>query len=342
MKRFIVMICVFAMTLTFSVVTYVRGAMYPHPEVETEITVNEEGALENFYGRVWKTIAGEVLRSDMEYGELRYCVYLPENYDSNKEYPILLYLHGGSIGYLRDAKITPWSKDLEIYSEQIAKGIENCIILAPQAPGTSVSGEYVGNAYWSGISPGEILDGATVDKNDSSPYLRATQKLMSDFLEKGVSYKENTYKIDVSRVYLAGHSQGAIGSFMMLKDCPDVFAAAIIGAGIGDPDSVDLWKDTPVRIFHGKQDFSVTYEAFEIMAEVLKDYPNAELFPLENADHNIKTYMYTEENFSWMAKQDRDATIITEIIIFIALAVIMVIAVIIIFLFINKRKALKQ
>ena len=342
MKRFTVMIGVLAMTLTFFAATCVHGTMYPHPEVETKFTVNEEGTLENNADRVWKTIEGEVLRSDMECGALRYFVYLPENYDSNKEYPILVYLHGGSIGYHRGAKITPWSKDLKSYSEQIAKGIEDCIILAPQAPGTSVSGEDVPNSYWSGLSAKEILGGGTINKSESSPYLRATQKLMSDFLEKGILYKGSTYKVDASRVYLAGHSQGAVGSFMMLKDCPDVFAAAIIGAGIGDPDSVDLWKDTKVRIYHGKHDNMVDYEACEIMAQALKDYPNAEIFPLEYADHDIKPYMYTEENFSWMAEQDRDAIGNTRIIVLIVLAVMVVIAVIILSVFIRKRKVLKK
>ncbi|MBQ7037075.1 MAG: hypothetical protein IJN74_06270 [Clostridia bacterium] len=111
------------MTLTFSAATNAQGVMYPHPEVETEITVHEEGTLKNVSGRVWKTIAGEVVRPDMEHGALRYNVYLPENFDSKKEYPILLYLHGSSMGYRRNSKITPWSRDLETYSELIAKGI---------------------------------------------------------------------------------------------------------------------------------------------------------------------------------------------------------------------------
>ncbi len=214
------------------------------------------------------------------------------------------------MGYVRDAKVTPWSKDLVKYSEPIAKSIENCIILAPQAPGVP-SGQPSPNAYWSGL---EIVVGSTVDNSDSSPYLRATQKLMSEFLEKGISYKENTYKIDASRLYLAGHSMGGIGSFTMLRDCPDVFAAAIIGAGIGDPDTVDLWKDTPVRILHGTLDETVVYEAFEVMSAALEDYPNAKTVSLKKADHNIKHEMYTNTNFSWMAKQKRDITTVLEII----------------------------
>ena len=196
MKRLMIMIFALAMTLTCINVAYAQGAIYPHPEVETEITVDEEGTVTNNSGRVWNTIKGEVVRPDMEFGALRYRVFLPENYDSSIEYPILVYLHGGSIGYRR-GEVTPWSKDLARYSEQVAKGIENCIILAPQAPGNSVSGQPTKNAYWSGL---EVVSGSTVDNSDASPYLRGVQRLLSSYLKKGISYKENTYKVDVTRV----------------------------------------------------------------------------------------------------------------------------------------------
>lgn len=341
MKRFITAICMFAMSLSLSTVSYAqKGEIYPHPEVKTEISVNE-GEEKADSGRVWKTVYGEALRPDMTNGELRYTVYLPENYDSKKEYPFLLYLHGGSMGYLRTTGITPWSKDLGgglQYAEIIAANIEDCIIFSPQVPGTKHNQNEEKTAYWSGISPSEILSGATENKSNSSPYLRAAEKMIADFVEKGISYGENTYTVDGSRLYVVGHSQGGIGTYTILRDCPGVFAAAIIGAGIGDPESVDLWKDTPVRIFHGMLDFTVSYEACEIMAEALKDYPNAEIFPLENADHNIKPYMYTAENFSWMAKQDRDKSESAPVIILILITVIVLAAGIAAFWMIKKRK----
>lgn len=306
MKRVIGFICALSIMLMSFVTVCAQGVMYPHPEVETEIAISDEGEIKNFYGRKWKTVTGEVVRADMEYGELRYSVYLPEGYDINKEYPILLFLHGGSIGYLRNAETSPWSKDLDMYSEPIARGIEDCIILAPQAPGTPYSNN-VGNTYWSGLSSEEMLDGATINVYDSSPYLRATEKLMAEFFENGISHKGNTYKIDTSRVYLAGHSQGGVGSFSILKDCPEIFTAAIIGAGIGDPDAADLWKNTPVRIIHGTKDAKITYKAAELMQAAIKDHPNSKLITVDDG-HDIKPYMYTEENFSWMAKQDRNAS----------------------------------
>ncbi len=317
MKRLTAIIC--AIMLMLSVTCSAAGKMYPHAEVKTDMTATD-GEVKASSGRVWKTVSGEVTREDMEYGELRYTVYLPNNYDANKEYPFLLYLHGGELGYFRTVGATPWSKDLNgsyKYAESIANSIEDCIIFAPQAPGAPNEIKDRKNAYWSEVPAGGIVSKITEDKSESSPYLRAVEKMMENYLEKGISHNGNVYNLDASRLYLAGHSMGGIGSYTILRDCPDMFAAAVIGSGIGDPGSVDLWKSTPVRICHGTNDKTIPYKSTEVMAEALKNYPNAEIVTLDNGDHNIKPFIYganwdggANENFAWMASKDRDTNVI--------------------------------
>ncbi len=94
--------------------------------------------------------------------------------------------------------------------------------------------------------------------------------MMADFLEKGISHGGEVYTINSRRLYVTGHSLGAVGTYTLLRDCPDMFAAAIIGAGIGDPDTVEAWKDTPVRIFHGTKDRTIPIKPSELMAEALQ------------------------------------------------------------------------
>ena len=103
---------------------------------------------------------------------------------------------------------------------------------------------------------------------------------------------------------------GGIGTYTILRDCPDVFAAAMIGAGIGDPETVDTWKDTPVCIYHGTNDTTIPYESTKVMAAALGDTGNVEIETLDGVGHNIKQYMYLRmneegksESFSWMAEQ---------------------------------------
>ena len=288
----------------------------PHTEMEMELT-REEGETKSLSSdRIWKTISGAACRQDMEHGELRYSIYLPEGYDSKTEYPLLLYLHGGDLGYHRSGGYTPWAKELngfdEAYAEIIAEAIDNCIIFVPQAPGAPREVKDAVGAYWSGMPTG-MVGSATVDKSESSSYLRAVEKMMAEFLEKGISHSGNVYSVDASRLYVTGHSMGAIGTYTILRDCPDMFAAAIIGAGIGDPESVDFWKNTPVRIYHGTNDKVIPYESTRVMAAALENNENAEIRTLEGVGHSIQSYMYLmmneegkSESFSWMAEQSRE------------------------------------
>jgi len=287
-----------------------------NPHTEMELT-REEGETKSLSSdRIWKTISGAACRQDMEHGELRYSIYLPEGYDSKTEYPLLLYLHGGDLGYHRSGGYTPWAKELngfdEAYAEIIAEAIDNCIIFVPQAPGAPREVKDAVGAYWSGMPTG-MVGSATEDKSESSSYLRAVEKTMAEFLEKGISHSGNVYSVDASRLYVTGHSMGAIGTYTIFRDCPDMFAAAIIGAGIGDPESVDFWKNTPVRIYHGTNDKVIPYESTRVMAAALENNKNAEIRTLEGVGHSIQSYMYLmmneegkSESFSWMAEQSRE------------------------------------
>ena len=127
-KQWKIGLLVFIISLALILVLFCDGSdesrkMYPHEEVEMELT-REESETKAFSGRTWKLISGAAHRQDMEYGELRYSVYLPDDYDDKKEYPLLLYLHGGDLGYQRSGGHTPWTKELNgfdvAYAEIIA------------------------------------------------------------------------------------------------------------------------------------------------------------------------------------------------------------------------------
>ncbi len=182
------------MLLLCSGVAKAEKIMYPHPETAMEVT-REESEKKSLSGREWRMISGDAKRPDMEHGELRYEICLPETYDSTKAYPVLLYLHGGSVGYHRSGGATPWSMKLsggQQLAERVAEAIEDCIIFAPQAPGAPQNVKDAANAYWSELPTG-MVGTATTDKSESSPYLKAVEKMMADFLEKGITYGGDVY-----------------------------------------------------------------------------------------------------------------------------------------------------
>ena len=345
-KRVCAILCILMMLFMMCSTATAQGVLYPHPEVETELT-KEEGTVRAISGRVWKTVSGEVRRQDMEHGELRYVVYLPENYDSTKQYPLELYLHGGDLGYKRSGGYTPWSKQLIHYAENFAVSMGDCIIFAPQAPGTVSSGNETQGRYWSEFS-GRFAEKEWVDSSAASAYLMAVEKMLSDFVEQGISYGEDIYTLDKARLYVTGHSMGGIGTYTILRDCPDVFAAAIIGAGIGDPDSVDTWRSTKVRILHGTEDRVISYKATEKMEEALRTSKNAEIITLEGIGHDILSFMYAQtdaegksEHLVWMAAQKFKEQDSARYMLGILIAVVAVVAVIAGAIWVLKRRKLK-
>ena len=350
MKRIMTLVCIVTALLLFGNAVYAEGTMYPHPEAAMELTT-EEDTVTSESGREWRKLFGTAVRPAMEYGELRYEIYLPEKYSSKKEYPILLYLHGGDLGYNRSGGDTPWMKELNGWiqiGELVSETIKDCIIFAPQAPGLPKGVSSTPGSYWSKL-PGRMVATATIDNSESSPYLRAVEKMMADFLEKGISHGGEVYTVDSSRLYVTGHSMGSIGTYTVLRDCPDMFAAAIIGAGIGDPDTVESWKNTPVRIFHGTRDKIIPIKSSERMAEALQkaNALDAVFTPLEGAEHDIEWLMFGPKNneeksetFSWMAKQRLGKR--NNSFLYVGIAAVIVVIAVITVIWATKRKKVKN
>tara|TARA_B100000902_G_scaffold399300_1_gene469501 strand:- start:2692 stop:3558 length:867 start_codon:yes stop_codon:yes gene_type:complete len=65
--------------------------------------------------------------------------------------------------------------------------------------------------------------------------------------------------VDMSRIYILGHSMGGHGTYILIQIDPNYFAAAAPSAGAGRPSTeafidVSLIKDLPIWAFHGDKD----------------------------------------------------------------------------------------
>jgi predicted peptidase len=78
------------------------------------------------------------------------------------------------------------------------------------------------------------------------------------------------YKIDEGRIYLMGHSMGAIGTWAIAAKYPDIWAAAAPFAGMGSPASAERMKHIPQYIVHGDADATVAVTGSRTMVEALK------------------------------------------------------------------------
>jgi predicted peptidase len=65
--------------------------------------------------------------------------------------------------------------------------------------------------------------------------------------------------IDLDRIYVTGMSLGGIGTFDVLQNNPDKFAAALPIAAAGDATRMPLIKDVPIWATHSVDDATVSY-----------------------------------------------------------------------------------
>lgn len=198
---------------------------------------------------------------------------LPVNYDSNKQYPLLVFLHGIGESGADNNKQLRWGAPL--FLEDSIRHRYPAIIVFPQCPTTH---------YW-----------------------------FDDFeqqeLNSLVRYLSTTYNIDKKRIYIGGLSMGAYGTYALVAKDPDSFAAAIAISGDGNANVAAKMKKPKWRIFAGKRDETVPYTDSEKMAKALEKagasvkytlYPDA-----DHAESWIKAF--AEPDFSsWIFSQSKD------------------------------------
>ena len=170
----------------------------------------------------------------------QYIVHLPLNYNSSKNYPLLLALHGGT----GNAKQFESQSGFDNVADQ--KGF---IVVYPDGLGLFEFSFHIWNSGY--ITPS--LDNGVNDV---------------DFLHSLIIHLESTYPINTSRIYMTGHSNGAMMTYRMASEYPQLFAGiASVAGSIGG-------KETPVSPsytipkpngsvniieIHGLQDTNVLY-----------------------------------------------------------------------------------
>ena len=152
------------------------------------------------------------------YGEedapLPYRIYVPENYDESKEYPLLVFLHGNSAQGDDNEKHLPCVKNafLSPYSP-----VYDSIVVVPQCP----------EGLWWHDSDG------TID-------------LLCDLMD----YINERYSTDSTRQYVSGISMGGDGSWQMAIHRPEKVSAIMPVAGTGftfysDETGTHLFENNP-------------------------------------------------------------------------------------------------
>ena len=209
-----------------------------------------------------------------------YRLYVPENYDKQKKYPLVLYLHGGGgrgadnlqqiaggNGYLVDLLTARSTQDKN-----------PSIILVPQSPGE-------GWVDYDSITP--------------TSYLGLVLDLIKEI--------ETTYSIDTHRRYVLGQSMGGFGTFAIITMQPRMFAAAVPVCGGGDESKAKEIVHIPIWLFHGELDQSVKVDRSRNMVAALRKAGGKPKYTeYKGEGHLIWTKVVQEHDLlPWMFSQKR-------------------------------------
>lgn len=213
--------------------------------------------------------------------KLPYRIYIPFNYDPQKSYPLLLNLHGAG---LRGEDNQKHLKFIDHAMKNPELGVSDAIVVFPQCP---ESDKWV-DSNWS-------LGSYSLDSTPESNELKAVMELIGQLQE--------SYSIDDSRVYAMGFSMGGYGTWNLLMNHPDVFAAGIPMCGAGDPTKASAIKDIPIWAVHGALDPTVPVAGSRDMAAALENAGAADFHytELPDAEHDVWNYTYANtEIWQWL------------------------------------------
>jgi len=165
---------------------------------------------------------------------LRYRVMYPENYDKKKSYPLVLFLHGS--GERGDDNEKQLVHGASLFTDSLNRHNFQAIILFPQCP---LKQSWVHRV-----------------KKDTKPKDVKSKGLAKplELAKKLVDYYLKTESVNKKRIYVVGLSMGGMGTFDIICQYPNKFAAAIPICGIANVEHLKKVIKMPIRIYNGSSD----------------------------------------------------------------------------------------
>ena len=175
---------------------------------------------------------------------MRYRLFIPENYDQGKKYPLVLWLHGGAGRGDDNLKQISGGNTIgsHVWTQPEKQSEHPCFVVAPQCPD---------NELW-----------ATVETARPTRQMRLVIELLRDLA--------GTFSLDAQRFYVAGQSMGGFGAWSVITEHPDMFAAAVPICGGGDESAAQKMAGLPIWAFHGEKDEAVSVERSRKMIAAIR------------------------------------------------------------------------
>lgn len=171
--------------------------------------------------------------------QLRYYLLKPKHFQPAQNYPLVLSLHGGAARKRFEDLLEPYLPGLAYglgrFAADETQDKHPCFVVAP----------------WSN------------ERNWDDANLRLVLELL-DALQKEFHY-------DTKRVYVTGQSMGGFGTWTIITQQPQRFAAAVPICGGGFPNEAPKAKPVPIWAFHGTADTIVPVSYSREMISALRE-----------------------------------------------------------------------
>lgn len=227
--------------------TPVGGTPRPEPTPEMKARMEREESKKE-ERRKYAALFGEGTASCGEI-TLPYRLFVPQKLEPGKQYPLVLFLHGGGErGSDNISQVIASDGAVVWVRDQLEDAGEACFVLAPQSP--------AGEMGW------------------QEKHLLAVSAAMEEITAQ--------YPVDENRIYLTGMSQGGGGCWRMNYMFPTRFAAVVpmcAAACVKNRTEVDqeavgqvaeAFLDKPLWMFHAADDFVVTPETSRSLVRALE------------------------------------------------------------------------
>ena len=232
--------------------------------------------------QLWVNNFQNLVYTNKDGKKMAYSLYLPEDYNPEKAYPIVMFLHGsGERGFDNQMHLKA-NKGALTWIESETQKKHPAIVLAPQCPVEEAWTQYYDDAKFELATPGEMA---------------------YDILQEVI----NEYSVNRNKVYVTGLSLGGFGTWALNIAHPDEFAATVPVCGGGDPEKAYLISENPVWAFHAADDSVVDVQyARDIITDLLQMGSNVKY---TEYDRGVLSSILPMAHFAWVPAYENDEMI---------------------------------
>lgn len=214
--------------------------------------------------------------------DMAYSLFVPDDYDPNQSYPLVLFLHGnGERGYDNQIQLTA-NEGATVWAKPEEQAQRPAFVLAPQVPLENLS------------PSGENLDGVWTNPIHGAPYTP------TKYLDTAYNILQNVlaeYNIDENRLYVTGISMGGFGTWAINIHYPDLFAAMVPVVSFGDPvGAAQNVIGKPIWQFVAAADFVVDINAARAVNQAIIDAGGTTRY----TEYPANAYIYPIAHFAWV------------------------------------------